>query len=176
MLKKLFGLDKKEESKEVEMPEADGKDLLASPANGEVVPLSEVPDPTFAEKMMGDGVAVKPSEGLIVSPVHGEIVQLFPTKHAVGIKTVNGIEVLIHIGIETVNMQGDGFKAFVSEGDKVAKGDKLVEFDMNLVNEKAESTITPIIITNGDAVDSLEKQENVQATGGETIVMTVHSK
>ncbi|PYZ94421.1 PTS glucose transporter subunit IIA [Salipaludibacillus keqinensis] len=175
MLKKLFGLDKKE-SKQVEMPEADGKDILASPASGEVVSLSEVPDPTFAEKMMGDGVAIKPSEGLIVSPVHGEIMQLFPTKHAVGIKTVNGIEILIHIGIETVNMQGEGFEAFVKEGDKVAKGDQLIKFDMNLVNEKAESTITPVIITNGDAVSSIEKQENQQVTAGETTVMTVNSK
>ncbi|WP_280768320.1 PTS sugar transporter subunit IIA [Salipaludibacillus daqingensis] len=175
MLKKLFGLDKKE-AKTVEMPEADGKDVLASPATGEVVSLSEVPDPTFAEKMMGDGLAIKPSEGVIVSPVHGEIMQLFPTKHAVGIKTVNGIEILIHIGIETVNMQGEGFKSFVKEGDKVAKGDKLIEFDMDLVNEKAESTITPVIITNGDIVSNIDKQENQQATAGETTIMTITTK
>ncbi|QKS71015.1 PTS glucose transporter subunit IIA [Paenalkalicoccus suaedae] len=172
MLKKLFGLDKKE----VEMPEADGKDIIMSPADGEVVPLSEVPDPTFAEKMMGDGVAIKPANGLIVSPVHGEIMQLFPTKHAVGIKTVNGLEILIHIGIETVNMQGEGFKAHVKEGDKVATGDKLIEFDMDLVNEKAESTITPIILTNGDIVASAEKHENQQATAGSTTIMTVSTK
>ncbi|PTL40426.1 PTS sugar transporter subunit IIA [Alkalicoccus saliphilus] len=176
MLKKLFGLDKKEKKQEVEMPEADGKDVFHSPANGEVVALSEVPDPTFAEKMMGDGVAVKPSDGTIVAPVHGEIMQLFPTKHAVGIKTVNGMEVLIHIGIETVNMQGEGFKAFVEQGDKVAVGDKLIEFDPDLVNEKAESTITPVIITNGDAVASMDKQENQTATAGETVIMTVTSK
>ncbi|UTR09535.1 PTS glucose transporter subunit IIA [Evansella sp. LMS18] len=175
MLKKLFGLDKNK-SKEVEMPEADGKDVLASPMNGKVVPLTEVPDPTFSQKMMGDGVAVVPSEGTVVSPVHGEIMQVFPTKHAVGIKTVNGVEILIHIGIETVNMQGEGFKAFVKEGDKVAKGDKLVEFDMQLVEEKAESTITPVIITNGDAVQSIEKNENTDnASAGETVVMTVNS-
>ncbi|PRO66757.1 PTS sugar transporter subunit IIA [Alkalicoccus urumqiensis] len=173
MLKKLFGLDKKQE---VEMPEADGKDILVSPADGEVVALSEVPDPTFAEKMMGDGVAVKPSSGVISAPVHGEIVQLFPTKHAVGLKTVNGIEVLIHIGIETVNMQGDGFKAFVKEGDKVAPGDKLIEFDMDLVNEKAESTITPIIITNGDAVGSIDKVEGKEVKAGETEIMSVTAK
>lgn len=176
MLKKLFGLDKKESKKEVEMPAADGKDVLHSPVNGDIVALSEVPDPTFAEKMMGDGVAVKPTDGIIVSPVHGEIMQLFPTKHAVGIKTVNGVEILIHIGIETVNMQGEGFKAFVEQGDKVAVGDKLIEFDPALVNEKAESTITPIIITNGDAVQSIDKQENQTASAGETVIMTVTSK
>jgi len=175
MLKKLFGLDKKE-AKQVEMPEADGKDILASPVSGEVVALSEVPDPTFAEKMMGDGLAIKPSKGLILAPIHGEIMQLFHTKHAIGIKTVNGIEILIHIGIETVNMKGEGFKSFVKEGDQVAKGDKLIEFDMDLVNEKAESTITPIIITNGDKVSSIDKNENQEAIAGETTIMTITTK
>ncbi|MFC4738027.1 PTS glucose transporter subunit IIA [Bacillus daqingensis] len=174
MFKKLFGLDKKKE--EVQMPEADGKDVLVSPADGEVVALSEVPDPTFAEKMMGDGVAVKPSTGKIVAPVTGEIMQLFPTKHAVGIKTVNGVEILLHIGIETVNMQGEGFKAYVGEGDKVKAGDTLIEFDLDLVNEKAESTITPVIITNGDAVASMDKVEGENVIAGETTILTIHSK
>lgn len=174
MFKKLFGLDKKKE--EVQMPEADGKDVLVSPADGEVVALSEVPDPTFAEKMMGDGVAVKPSSGKIVSPVTGEIMQLFPTKHAVGIKTVNGVEILLHIGIETVNMQGEGFKAHVGEGDKVSAGDTLIKFDLDLVNEKAESTITPVIITNGDAVASMDKVEGEKVIAGETTILTIHSK
>lgn len=173
MFKKLFGLDKKEN---VELPEADGKDVLVSPSTGEVVALSEVPDPTFAEKMMGDGVAVKPTEGIIVSPITGEVMQVFPTKHAVGLKTVNGVEILLHIGIETVNMQGEGFKAFVKEGDTVAAGDKLIEFDMNLVNEKAESTITPVIITNGDIVTKVDKVEGQPVTAGETTIMTIHTK
>ena len=174
MLKKLFGMGKKKE--EVVMPEADGKDVIASPATGEVVALNEVPDPTFSEKMMGDGIAVKPTEGLIAAPVHGEVMQLFPTMHAVGIKTVNGLEVLIHIGIETVNMQGEGFKAYVEEGDKVAKGDKLIEFDIDLVNEKAESTITPMVITNGDIVENMEKHEGQQATAGEPTVLDITIK
>lgn len=173
MFKKLLGLDKKEK---VELPEADGKDVLVSPATGEVVALSEVPDPTFAEKMMGDGVAVKPTEGVIVAPITGEVMQMFPTKHAVGIKTVNGVELLLHIGIETVNMQGEGFKAFVKEGDTVAAGDKLIEFDMKLVEEKAESTITPVIITNGDVVSNVDKVEGQQVTAGETTIMTITTK
>lgn len=173
MFKKLFGKDKKQD---VEMPEADGKDILVSPVNGEAVALSEVPDPTFAEKMMGDGVAVKPTSGTIVAPITGEVMQLFPTKHAVGIKTVNGVEILIHIGIETVNMQGEGFKSFVKEGDKVAVGDKLIEFDMELVNEKAESTITPVIVTNGDIVSTIDKVEGQQVTAGETTILTLTTK
>lgn len=175
MLKKLFGLDNKD-NKSIDMPTADGKDILTSPASGTVVSLSEVPDPTFSKKMMGDGVAIKPSKGVIVSPVHGEVMQIFPTKHAVGLKTVNGVEILIHIGIETVNMQGEGFKSYAKEGDKVAKGDKLIEFDMDLVNEKADSTITPIIITNGEIVTNIDKQENIEVVAGETIIMTVMSK
>ncbi|SDN39097.1 PTS sugar transporter subunit IIA [Alkalicoccus daliensis] len=173
MFKKLFGKEKKQD---VEMPEADGKDILVSPVNGEVVPLSEVPDPTFAEKMMGDGVAVKPTSGTIVAPITGEVMQLFPTKHAVGIKTVNGVEILLHIGIETVNMQGEGFKAFVKEGDRVAVGDKLIEFDMDMVNEKAESTITPVIVTNGDIVSTIDKVEGQQVTAGETTILTITTK
>ncbi|WP_096434766.1 PTS sugar transporter subunit IIA [Alteribacter populi] len=179
MLKKLFGLDKKEqkqEKPEVQMPEADGKDVLVSPITGKAVPLSEVPDPTFAEKMMGDGLAIQPDEGTVVAPVHGEVVQLFPTKHAVGLKTVNGVEILIHIGIETVNMQGEGFEAFVKEGDKVAAGDKLITFDMDLINEKAESTITPVIITNGDVVNELQKEENKDVTKGDTTIITITTK
>ncbi|CAM3711497.1 PTS sugar transporter subunit IIA [Alkalicoccus chagannorensis] len=171
MLKKLFGLDKKKE--EVQLPEADGTDVIYSPADGDAVALSEVPDPTFAEKMMGDGLAIKPENGTIVAPAYGEIAQLFPTKHAVGIKTVNGVELLIHIGIETVNMQGEGFEAHVEQGDKVKPGDKLITFDPDLVNEKAESTITPVIITNGDVVAELDKQEGQQVKAGETTIMTI---
>ncbi|WP_078579846.1 PTS sugar transporter subunit IIA [Salipaludibacillus agaradhaerens] len=175
MFKKLFGLDKKTKSGE-ELPQADGKDTLLSPVNGEIVPLSEVPDPTFSKQMMGDGIAVMPTDGHIVAPVHGEVIQVFPTKHAVGLKTVNGIEILIHIGIETVTLQGEGFKAFVKEGSKVAPGDKLIEFDIDVVKEKAESLITPIIITNGEAVESVEKYENQVAKAGETAVMMLTSK
>ncbi|UTR14549.1 PTS glucose transporter subunit IIA [Salipaludibacillus sp. LMS25] len=175
MFKKLFGVEKKPKT-DVKLPKADGKDTILSPVNGEVLPLSEVPDPTFAKQMMGDGIAVMPSGGQVVSPVHGEIIQVFPTKHAVGLKTVNGIEILIHIGIETVNLQGEGFKAFVKEGSKVAPGDKLIEFDIDVVKEKAESLITPIIITNGEAVETLDKYENQAAKAGETAVMVLTSK
>ncbi|MDO4813941.1 MAG: PTS glucose transporter subunit IIA [Gemella sp.] len=124
-------------------------------ATGDVVNISEVPDPVFAQKMMGDGFAIVPSEGVVVSPVDAEIVNVFPTKHAVGLKTSAGVELLIHIGLETVSMQGEGFEAHVKEGDKVSAGDKLVTFDLELVKEKAKSTITPCVVTNMDAVESL---------------------
>lgn len=146
MLKGLFG--KKESEVKV-----------TAPLNGKLVDLSEVPDPVFAEKMMGDGLAIEPSEGLVVAPVDGEIQSIFPTKHAVGIKTKSGVELLIHIGLETVSLNGEGFEAYVKAGDKVKRGDKLISFDLEIISEKAKSTVTPIIITNMDeVVDSLLKQ------------------
>lgn len=163
MLKKLFG--KKEQAPKTVM--------LQSPITGELIDLADVPDPVFAQKMMGDGIAVKPENGTVVSPVDGEIIQVFPTKHAIGIKAVNGAEVLIHIGLETVGMNGEGFTAFIKEGDKVKVGDKLVEFDIALVTEKAASTITPIIITNGDDVAELNKQPLGNVAAAETNILEI---
>ncbi|KAB2333567.1 PTS sugar transporter subunit IIA [Bacillus mesophilum] len=164
MFKKLFG--KKEEVKSVD---------IFAPLSGAAVSLETVPDPVFAEKMMGDGIAIEPTEGVVVSPVKGEVLQVFPTKHAIGLKAENGAEILIHIGLETVSMNGEGFEAHVSEGSKVEVGDQLVTFDMNLVKEKAKSTITPVIITNSDQV-SLEKQLASSVQRASNVVMTVTMK
>ncbi|MGF2616752.1 PTS glucose transporter subunit IIA [Rossellomorea vietnamensis] len=166
MLKKFFG--KKEE--------APSSINVHSPLTGKMLSLEEVPDPVFSQKMMGDGIAVEPTEGKVVSPVNGEIIQVFPTKHAVGIKAENGAELLIHIGLETVSMNGEGFEAHVSEGKKVKVGDPLVTFDMNLVKEKAKSTITPVIVTNGDDLATVEKAEVGEVTAGQSQVMTVTAK
>lgn len=142
---------------------------LKSPLAGTSMDLSNVPDATFAEKIMGDGIAIDPSEGLVVSPVDAQVVQLFRTNHAVGLLTDNGVEILIHIGIDTVKMNGEGFKALVQVGDRVKAGDALIEFDLNLVRAKAKSAITPIVITNMDVIqtietlaqDSLSKNQNL---------------
>jgi sugar PTS system EIIA component len=149
---------------------------FVAPMTGKVIPLEEVPDPVFSQKMMGDGLAMDPTEGVVYAPVNGEIVQLFPTKHAIGIKTKNGLEVLIHIGIDTVSMNGEGFTAHIQTGDKVKQGDPLISFDLALVKEKAKSTITPIIITNGDVVESLEKKDVTEANAKEQELMTVKVK
>ena len=105
-----------------------------------------------------------------MAPVSGTIMQVFPTNHAVGIKTQNGLEVLIHIGLETVAMEGKGFEGHVSEGDKVEKGDKLVTFDMDLVKSEANSTISPVIITNSDILDSFELKEVTDVDRASTVV------
>jgi len=162
MLKKLFG--KKEVIKTVQ---------LFAPITGNAVTLDKVPDPVFSEKMMGDGIAIEPTEGLAVSPVDGEIVQVFPTKHAIGIRAKNGAEILIHIGLETVSLNGEGFEAFVKEGDKVKVGDKLVSFDLDIIKTKAKSTITPIIITNTDQAALLEAKAQGPVEKGNTPVLEV---
>ncbi|RLQ95190.1 PTS sugar transporter subunit IIA [Falsibacillus albus] len=163
MLKNLFG-------KKEEVP----KNLsISSPMTGRVLTLEDVPDPVFSQKMMGDGIAIEPVEGKVVAPFDGNIVQVFPTKHAIGIKSPNGVEVLIHIGLETVSMNGEGFETFVSEGDKVKAGDLLVEFSIPLIEEKAESIISPIIITNGDEMDNYKLMGNDQVTAGHDTVMEV---
>jgi sugar PTS system EIIA component len=165
MFNKLFG--KKEVKKE---------ETLIAPLTGKIVNIEEVPDPTFAQKMMGDGIAIEPTEGVVVSPVDGEIVQFFHTKHAIGIQSEAGAEILIHVGLETVSMNGEGFEGHVNVGDKVKAGDKLLSFDLELIKEKAASTVTPIVITNGDAVESLDKRAGSEATKGETSLLQVKMK
>ncbi|OCA90831.1 PTS glucose transporter subunit IIA [Bacillus sp. FJAT-27225] len=165
MFKNLFG-KKQEVVTEVE---------LVSPLTGTAAALESVDDPVFSQKMMGDGLAVQPAEGTVVAPVDGEIVQVFPTGHAVGIKAANGAEILIHIGLETVSMKGEGFTAHVHEGDKVKKGDKLVSFDMSLVTERAKSTVTPLIITNTDAM-TIEQLATGEVEAGVTPFLKVTSK
>nr|WP_273702717.1 PTS glucose transporter subunit IIA [Thermoanaerobacter sp. A7A] len=130
----------------------------------------------FSQKMVGDGVALEPKEGIVYSPVNGTIIQLFPTKHALGIKTEEGLEVLIHIGMDTVEMKGNGFESFVSEGEKVKIGDKLLKFDMELVKKEHPLT-SPIIITNMDIVDKIVKEsDGEEAKAGKTKIMRVYLK
>ncbi|OIK15891.1 PTS glucose transporter subunit IICBA [Bacillus sp. MUM 116] len=140
-----------------------GKDDFVAPLKGEIKPITEVPDQVFAGKMMGDGFAIVPTEGTVVSPVDGSIVNLFPTKHAIGILSDGGREILIHVGIDTVNLKGQGFETLVAENDRIVKGQPLLKVDLDYVKENATSTITPIVFTNlaeGEKV-VLEKQGQV---------------
>ncbi|MBD8068503.1 glucose-specific PTS transporter subunit IIBC [Bacillus sp. PS06] len=126
----------------------DENDELVAPIKGKILPITEVPDQVFAGKMMGDGFAILPEEGTVVSPADGTIVNLFPTKHAIGIETPTGREILIHFGIDTVNLKGEGFETLVSQGDKVTKGQPLLKVDLDFVEKNATSIITPIVFTN----------------------------
>lgn len=132
------------------------KEEIYSPLDGEVVSLEKVPDPVFSQKMMGEGIAIIPRVGNLVSPVKGEIVQVFPTKHAIGIKSVNGLELLIHIGIDTVELNGEGFQVHVKQGQSINVGDRLVNFDIRFLRSKNKEIVTPIIITN-----TAERLENI---------------
>lgn len=127
-----------------------------SPMNGKVIPINEVNDEVFSQKMLGDGVAIIPINGKVVSPVDGEVIQVFDTLHAYGIRSNDGVEILIHIGINTVELKGEGFKSFVSAGQKVKVGDKIAEVDLDLLKEKGYLLQTPVIITNLDVIKNID--------------------
>lgn len=121
---------------------------LVSPLAGELLPLSEVKDEVFSSGAMGEGVAVEPSEGVLHAPADGKVVMTFPTGHAIGMKTSDGAEILMHIGMDTVNLQGHGFETLVAKSDEVKAGDELVKFDIDAIHAKGYVVTTPIVVTN----------------------------
>lgn len=136
----------KSESQEAESPVKKGRTLY-SPFTGTVKPITEAPDPAFAGKMMGDGFLVEPENGIVLAPEDAEIVFVFPSKHAIGLKTKDGVEFLLHIGIDTVKLDGKGFEVFVKDGDSVKRGDKLMEFDLQYIREHAPSDVCLTVFT-----------------------------
>ncbi|WP_374848387.1 beta-glucoside-specific PTS transporter subunit IIABC [Enterococcus gallinarum] len=122
--------------------------VLSSPLVGRVVPLNEVKDQVFSSGAMGKGIAIDPANGTLVAPADGTITTLFPTGHAIGLTTTDGVEILMHIGMDTVELEGKGFEIFVKQEDQVKKGDLLVKFDLSLIKEAGYSTVTPIVVTN----------------------------
>lgn len=150
---------------------------IYTPVNGEIVSLEEVPDPVFSQKMMGDGVAVKPSEGKIYSPVDGEVVQIPDTKHAIGLRAKDGTEVLVHIGLETVSLEGKGFTVSVRTGDNVSAGQPLMAFDLEYIRDNASSDMTPIVITNAQETGKQYTMTNEkEGKAGETVIITASDK
>ena len=127
-----------------------------SVADGQVINIEDVKDPVFSQKMMGDGFAVEPDNGRIVSPVAGKVTSVFPTKHALGLVTDNGLEVLVHIGLDTVSLEGKPFEVKVSEGQTVAAGDLLVEADLDAIRAAGRETSTIVVFTNADAIKSVK--------------------
>lgn len=129
-----------------------------APMTGEIIAIQDVPDRVFSEKMMGDGFAVNPTAGLVCSPCDGTILQIFPTSHALVLKSVHGLEIIIHIGLDTVKLKGEGFKRHVETGQQVKAGDLLLEIDMDFIKNNAKSLISPIVITNLDMIEDLNIQ------------------
>lgn len=147
-----------------------GKIVINSPVSGEVVALGNVPDPVFASEMLGKGIAVIPSEGKVYAPVSGKVVTVFTTKHAIGLVDENGVEVLIHIGLDTVNLSGQHFTSHVKGGDIVKAGQLLSEFDISAIKNAGYDVITPVIITNSPVFKEIEIVKTGQVGKGEEIV------
>ncbi|MGQ8776644.1 PTS beta-glucoside transporter subunit IIABC [Serratia sp. NA_112.1] len=155
------------ETKAAVVPVAGEEDILA-PLSGVTIPLEDVPDPTFASGVMGGGAAIIPSEGRVIAPFHGEVASLFTTRHAIGLLSDSGIEVLIHVGIDTVKLNGEHFNAYVKEGDKIRPGDLLIAFDRDAILLEGYDLSTPIIISNSEDFTGIEQKHTtpyVQAGG-----------
>ena len=153
------GASKAESSPEVQAADSSAPVTITSPLAGEVKELSQATDPVFAQGLMGRGVVIVPSPGELVSPVNGRVTVFFPTKHAIGILSDEGVEILMHIGMDTVNLEGKGFEGYVSQGDKVKVGDKLISFDIDMIKKAGYVTETPVIITNSDKYDVEELKQ-----------------
>lgn len=125
---------------------------VAAPVAGEVVPIDEVDDDVFAGRVVGDGVAIRPSDGRVVAPVAGRVEKVFPGGHGIAIETEAGLQVLVHVGLETVHLEGDGFDPHVAEGDEVAVGDPLVTVDLARLAELEVDPVSPVVIMSGESV------------------------
>ena len=139
---------------------------IIAPLSGEIVNIEDVPDVVFAEKIVGDGIAIKPTGNKMVAPVDGTIGKIFETNHAFSIESDSGVELFVHFGIDTVELKGEGFKRIAEEGQRVKVGDTVIEFDLPLLEEKAKSTLTPVVISNMDEIKELIKLSGTITVGG----------
>lgn len=145
---------------------------LSLPVDGKVLPLTGVNDYLFNKKIMGEGVAIEPKSSFLYSPVDGEIILIYDTKHAIAIETEEGIKILIHIGLGSVRLEGKGFASYVKVGDKVKKGDKLMFFDLEFL-EKNTSPISPIVITNSELIQNLEINYKAKKAGDPLLTVSL---
>ena len=162
-LDKLFGGKKEAVSKEVK---------IYAPLSGEIVNIEDVPDVVFSEKIVGDGIAIRPNGDEIVAPVNGTIGKIFETNHAFSIESDEGIELFVHFGIDTVELKGEGFTRIAAEGQKVKVGDPVIKFDLALLEEKAKSVLTPVVVSNMDEISNLQKLSG-EVVKGESVVLTL---
>lgn len=149
--------------------------VVTAPFSGTLVPLSEVPDETFASGVLGEGIAIEPSDGLFCSPVDGTVETIAETKHAIGFAADNGLEILVHVGLETVSLNGEGFEILVKEGDRVKAGQPVAKADLALIRERGLKTITSIVLTGGADDIELHCAEGI-AAAGKTTVLTLTAK
>ncbi|EOL43277.1 PTS sugar transporter subunit IIA [Enterococcus caccae] len=158
----MFGFLKKKEPAQL-------NETLYAVATGKLIPISEVNDPVFSQKMMGDGFAVLPETGDIYSPIEGEVLSVFQTKHAVGMKMANGLEILLHMGIDTVELNGEPFNIKVSEGSKVSQGTLIAKVDLESITSAGKAIDMVVVITNMDMVKSFKLNKTGQVTAGDEV-------
>lgn len=147
-----------------------GAHVIASPLTGNVIPLEQVADGVFSEKMVGDGFAVEPTDEQVYAPADCEVATVFGTKHAIGLTTTDGVELLIHLGIDTVQMNGAPFTILVKEGDKLKKGDKIGSFDAKMITEAGYRTVTPVVVTNSDAYQTFTLTKTGAISAGDDVL------
>lgn len=159
----------KKETKPAEKP-ASKAATVSAPVSGICIPLSEVNDAVFSQKILGDGAAIIPSEGKVYAPVNGTVSTVFDTKHAIGLLSEDGVELLIHIGIDTVNLEGKYFTAHVESGQKIRKGDLLVSFDQEMIQKAGYDTVTPVLITNTAEFHSIHTDASGNVKAGDVLL------
>ena len=149
---------------------------VVSPLTGKQVQLEQVPDQVFSQKMMGEGIAIEPNDNEVLSPIDGEIVDVFRTKHAISMRADNGAEVLIHMGLETVELNGEGFEIHVTNGQKIVKGDHLATFDLEAVSAANYKVITPLIILNSNEYEFFDFSSEQNVKAGQTKLFNLDKK
>ncbi|EIJ69729.1 MULTISPECIES: PTS glucose transporter subunit IIA [Pasteurellaceae] len=159
---KLFG-SKNTKSVDVE---------IYAPLSGEIVNIEDVPDVVFSEKIVGDGIAIRPNGDRIVAPVDGVIGKIFETNHAFSMESTDGVELFVHFGIDTVELKGEGFKRIAQEGQSVKRGETIIEFDLAFLEQKAKSVLTPVVISNMDEISAMDKKVG-QVVAGDSIVLAL---
>lgn len=150
------------------------KNVVLAPIAGRVIPISEVPDETFASKMLGDGVGIEPlASGTMVAPADGVISQLFETGHAFTVETKEGVNILVHFGLNTVELKGKGFEIIAKEGDSVKAGDPVIKYDLEFLAANSPSVITPVVILDSDEYKSIKTFENQQVEEAKQTIIEV---
>ncbi|MFZ7134947.1 PTS glucose transporter subunit IIA [Avibacterium avium] len=159
---KLFG-SKSNKTVEVE---------IYAPLSGDIVNIEDVPDVVFSEKIVGDGIAIRPTGNKLVAPVDGVVGKIFETNHAFSMESTDGVELFVHFGIDTVELKGEGFRRVAEEGQTVKRGDTIIELDLDLLEAKAKSVLTPVVISNMDEISHIEKKTG-EVVAGESVVLVV---
>lgn len=145
-------------------------DELCAPVAGNAVPVSQVPDPTFAEELLGKGIAIEPTEGKVYAPCNASVDMMFETGHAVSLVADNGAEILIHVGLETVSLKGKHFTIHCANGDKVKKGDLLIEFDLEAIKAEGFNTITPMLVCNSGDYGTFNVNVGKAVTNADVVI------